>query len=67
MKEKFEKILKENGIYGEEPENVLYAVYEMVIFMADKIKEEEPYATNAIKRLEDTAYEVYSLIDLMDE
>lgn len=62
MKEKFKKILEENGIYGEEPEDVLYAVHDMILFIADKIKEEEPYATNSIERMENTAYEVYSLI-----
>ena len=61
MKEKFETILKEHGLYCEDAEEILYAVNDMLLFMADKIKKEEPYATNTINRLEKAAYEVYSL------
>ena len=65
MKEKFEDILKEHGIYGEDAEEILYAVHDMLSFVADKTKREEPYATNYIDRIEKAAYEVYSLaIDL---
>lgn len=61
MKEKFEAILKEHGIYGEDVEEILYAVHDMMMFVADKTKEEEPYATNYIDRIEKAAYEVYSI------
>lgn len=61
MKEKFEAILKEHGIYGEDAEEILYAVNDMLLFVADKIKKEEPYATITIDRFEKAAYEVYSL------
>ena len=61
MKENFEAILKEHGVYGEDAEEILYAVNDMLLFVADKIKKEEPYATNTIDRLEKAAYEVYSL------
>jgi hypothetical protein len=61
MKEKLESILKEHGIYGEDVEEILYAVHDMLLFVADKTKEEEPYATNSIDRLEKSAYEVFSL------
>lgn len=61
MREKFEKILEEHGIYGEDPEEILYAVREMLILVADETKENEPYATNSIDRLEKAAYEVFSL------
>lgn len=61
MNEIFEAILKEHGIYGEDAEEILYAVNDMLLFVADKIKKEEPYATNTINRLEKAAYEVYSL------
>lgn len=65
MKEKFESILKEHGIYGEDVEKILYAVQEMLEYVADKTKEKEPYATNSIDRLESAAHEVFSLaIDL---
>lgn len=61
MKEKFENILKEHGIYGEDVEEILYAVFDMLNYVADKTKQDEPYATNAIERLEKAAYEVYDL------
>lgn len=61
MKEKFEAILKEHGIYGEDAEEILYAVNDMLLFVADKIKKEEPYATVTIDRLEKAAYEVWNL------
>lgn len=61
MKEKFEAILKEHGIYGEDVEEILYAVHDMLLLVADEIKESEPYATNTIDRLEKSAYEVFSL------
>ena len=61
MREKFESILKEHGIYGEDVEEILYAVHDMLIAVADKTKEEEPYATNYIDRVEKAAYEVYSI------
>ena len=61
MKEKFEKILEEHGIYGEDVYEILYAVNDMLLLVADKIKEEEPYATNTIDRIEKAAYEVFDL------
>ena len=61
MREKFEEILQEHGIFGEDPEEILYAVQDMLEFVADKTKREEPYAVNNIDRLEKAAYEVFSL------
>ena len=61
MREKFEYILKEHGIYGEDIEEILFAVSDMLNFVADKTKSEESYATNSIDRLEKAAYEVFSL------
>lgn len=61
MKEKFESILNEHGIYGEDIEEILYAVQEMLEYVADDTKKKYPYATNSIDRLEKAAYEVFSL------
>lgn len=61
MKEKFQNILEEHGIYGEDAEEILYAVQDMLLLVADEIKKNEPYATNTIDRLEKAAYEVFSL------
>ena len=61
MKEKFESILNDRGIYGEDIEEILYAVHEMLVYVADETKKNEPYARNSIDRLEKAAYEVFSL------
>lgn len=61
MREKFEAILKEHGIYGEDPEEILYAVHDMLLLVVDETKEKEPYAVNSIDRLEKAAYEVFDL------
>lgn len=59
--DKFENILKEHGIYGENIEEILYAVSDMLNYEADKTKQDEPYVTNTIERLEKAALEVYDL------
>ena len=66
MKEKFEQILNEHGIYGEDVHEILYAVNDMLLLVADKIKKEEPYATNTIERIEKAAYEVFDLVNSIE-
>ena len=61
MREKFENILKEHGIYGEDVEDVLCAVHDMFLLMTDELKEKEPYAVHSINRLENAAYEAIDL------
>lgn len=61
MREKFEAILNEHGIYGEDPEEILYAVEDMLEFVANETRKKEPYAVNSIDRLEKAAYEVFNL------
>lgn len=63
--EKFEKILKEHGIYGEDVEEILYAVQDMIETVIADIKENEPYATKTIERLNIASYEVSNLTNLM--
>lgn len=66
MNEKFEEILHNNGIYGEDITDILNSVQEMLEYMADDIKEKEPYATNTIERYNQAAYTVFSLISELD-
>ena len=61
LKEKFESILKEHGIYGEDVEDILYAVHDMLVCVDDDTKKKEPYDKNSVDRLEKAAYEVFSL------
>ena len=62
MKKEFEKILEANGIYGEDAEEILYAVNDMIEAVINETKEKEPYATNTIERLEIASREIYNLI-----
>ena len=62
VKKEFERILKKNGIYYKNIEDVMYAVTDMLYCLQDKIKEKEPYAIHSIKRLEVAAQEVNDLV-----
>ena len=61
MRDDFEQILKVHGIYGEDPEAILYAVHDMLLLVADETRVKEPYATNSIDRLENAAFEIFYL------
>lgn len=61
MREIFNEILKGHGIYGEDVEDVLNAVSDMLKFVAEETRKNEPYATNSIERMETAAHEVWSL------
>lgn len=67
MREKFEEILHNNGIYGESVENVILAVHDMLAHMADKLETEEPYATTTMNTLNNAAYEVFDLLNKLDD
>lgn len=61
MREKFNEILEKHGIYGEDIEEILYSVSDMLELVAEETKKNEPYATNSIERLETAAREVWNL------
>ena len=68
MREKFEEILKAHNIYGEDVEEILYAVQDMISTVVNETKEKEPYATKYIDRLENVSHEISCLIcELEDE
>lgn len=67
MKEQFESILNEHGIFGEDIEQVLYAVHDMLALIADKIYDENPYATSTVREYNDAAYKVFSLRNVLYE
>lgn len=67
MREKFEAILRDNGIYGESVEDVIMAVHDMLACMADKLEAEEPNATTTINDLNRCAYEVFDLLNALDD
>jgi hypothetical protein len=61
MKEVYEEILKRHGIFCEDPEDILNAVYDMIICRMDKLKNDEPYAVNTIRDLEKAAEEIFNM------
>ena len=67
MREKFDEILKKHGIYGEDVENVLNAVSEIMECVANTLREKEPYAVICIRNLDIAAYEVFDLASHLDE
>ena len=66
-KEKFKEIMKMNGILACEVEDVIYFVRDLLEFQADEVKENEPYATRAIARMEEAAREVFDLLYYLED
>lgn len=62
MREKFEEILNNNGIYGEQVSDILNAVQEMLEYMAEDTREKYPSAVNSINGYEAAAQEICELI-----
>ena len=68
-KEKFEKICKRYDgllIVDGDAVKALNFVHDLLAAEADATKEKEPSATNSIKRLEEAAYEVFSISGEVD-
>lgn len=67
-RDKFLEILKEHGIYDDDVEEIIYAMEDMLHYVASKTEAEEPYAYKYIDRVNKAAEEVRSLIwELEDE
>ena len=66
-REQFKEIMKRHCIVDCEVEDVIYFVQDLLEFQADEIKENEPYATRAIDRIESAAREVYDLLEYLEE
>lgn len=62
MREKFERILEEHGIYGEDIEEILHAANEMLLLVANTTKKDAPYATSTISFMESGSEAVLELI-----
>lgn len=65
-KEKFNEIMKENCILACEVEDAIYFVRDLLEYQADELRENEPYATKAIQRIETAAREVSDLLDYLE-
>lgn len=66
-REQFKEIMREHCIVDCEVEDVIYFIQELLEFQADEVRENEPYATKAIARMEAAAREVYDLLDYLED
>lgn len=66
-KEQLKEIMRKNCIVGCEVEDVIYFVQDLLEFQADETKEKYPYATRSIERLEAAAYEVWNLLEYLQD
>lgn len=65
-KEKFNEIMKENCILACEVEDAIYFIRDLLESQADELRENEPYATKTIQRIETAAREVSDLLDYLE-
>ena len=66
-KVQLKEIMNKHCIVGCEVEDVIYFVQDLLEFQADEVKKNEPYATNSIRRLQESALEVGDLIDYLQD
>lgn len=65
-KAELDKIMKENYIFPSELDDAIQFVQDLLEFRANEIEKNEPYATNAIRRLREAAHEVWELQDYVE-
>lgn len=66
-KRQIEEIMKRNFILSCEVEDSINFVRDLLELEAEELEEKEPYAKNTINRLKEAAYEVFCLIDYIEE
>lgn len=62
-KAELKKIMADNYIFESEVDDAIQFVQDLLEFKAKELEENEPYATNTIRRLRDAAHEVWELQD----
>lgn len=60
-------IMEENYIFPSEVDDAIQFVQDLLEFKAKEIEENEPYATNTIRRLKDAAHEVWELQEYVED
>ena len=65
-KAELKKIMEDNYIFESEVVDAIQFVQDLLEFQAKELEENEPYATNTIKRLRDSAYEVWNLFEYVE-
>ena len=66
-KAQLKKIMEHNYIFGSEVDDAINFVNEILEFQAKELEENEPYAVNTIRRLRDSAYEVFNLFEYIED
>lgn len=60
-------IMEENYIFPSEVDDAIQFVQDLLEFKAKELEENEPYATNTIRRLRDAAHEVWELQEYVED
>ena len=66
-KEDLKGLMREYFLCNGDLESVIQFVHDLLNLKANNLKESEPYATVAIQELENAAYEVWRLLDDIEE
>lgn len=66
-KAQLKKIMSENYIFEPEVVDAIQFVQDLLEFKAKELEENEPYATNTIRRLRDAAHEVWELQEYVED
>lgn len=66
-KAELKKIMDDNYIFGTDWMDAIQFVQDLLEYQADELKENEPYATVTINKLEEAIYEVFSLQSYVED
>ena len=66
-KQQIEEVMKRNLILSCDVEDSINFVRDLLELEAEEIEKNEPYATKTINRLKEAAYEVFCLLDYIEE
>jgi hypothetical protein len=66
-KAQLKKIMSDNYIFESEVDDAIQFVQDLLEFKAKELEENEPYATNTIRRLRDAAHEVWELQEYVED
>lgn len=66
-KEQLKEIMRQHCIVDCEVEDVIYFVQDLLVFQQNELKEKEPYATTSIRRLDEAAWQVWNLIEYLQD
>lgn len=66
-RKRFEEIMRKHCILDCDVEDAIYFIQDLLEFQANELKQNEPYATNSIRRLEEAAWEVGDLFDYLED